>query len=38
MNIYENILVVEYGRPIAEGTPAQIRTNQDVIKAYLGEE
>ncbi len=38
MNISENILVVEYGRPIAEGSPEQIRANPEVIKAYLGEE
>lgn len=37
MNISENILVVEYGRPIAEGTPETIRTHPEVIKAYLGE-
>ncbi len=37
MNISENILVVEYGRPIAEGTPEAIRNNPEVIKAYLGE-
>ena len=37
MNISENILVVEYGRPIAEGTAEEIRQNPDVIKAYLGE-
>lgn len=38
MNISENILVVEYGRPIAEGSPDEIRSNPEVIKAYLGEE
>lgn len=38
MNISENILVVEYGRPIAEGSPETIRANPEVIKAYLGEE
>lgn len=38
MNISENILVVEYGRPIAEGTPKAIQENPEVIKAYLGEE
>lgn len=38
MNISENILVVEYGRPIAEGSPEEIRNNAEVIKAYLGEE
>lgn len=38
MNISENILVVEYGRPIAEGSPEAIRNNPEVIKAYLGEE
>ncbi len=37
MNISENILVVEYGRPIAEGSPEEIRTHPEVIKAYLGE-
>lgn len=38
MKISENILVVEYGRPIAEGTPKAIQENPEVIKAYLGEE
>lgn len=38
MNVSENILVLEYGQPIAEGTPETIRHHPQVIKAYLGEE
>ncbi|MCB1920552.1 MAG: hypothetical protein KDJ28_11310 [Candidatus Competibacteraceae bacterium] len=38
MGISDQILVMEYGRPIATGVPEQIRTDPQVIKAYLGEE
>ncbi len=38
MGISDQILVMEYGRPIATGTPDEIRNNPRVIKAYLGEE
>lgn len=37
MGISEQILVMEHGRPIATGTPEEIRNNSAVIKAYLGE-
>ncbi len=36
MNVCEGIVVVNYGRVIAKGTPEQIKNNPDVIEAYLG--
>lgn len=36
MGICEKIMVLNYGRIIATGTPDEIQTNPEVVKAYLG--
>ena len=38
MGICERLMVLDYGRTIAAGTPEEIRGNPAVIKAYLGSE
>ena len=38
MGISDRILVMEHGKPITTGTPEQVRNDERVIKAYLGEE
>jgi branched-chain amino acid transport system ATP-binding protein len=38
MDLADTVLAIDFGRPIAVGPPRQIQSNQDVVRAYLGQE
>ena len=38
MGLVDRMVVLNFGRKIAEGTPREIRDNADVVAAYLGKQ
>jgi branched-chain amino acid transport system ATP-binding protein len=38
MALSDRVVVIQFGQKIAEGLPQQVAADENVIKAYLGEE
>jgi branched-chain amino acid transport system ATP-binding protein len=36
MDLSDRVVVLDYGRQLADGTPDEVSANQEVIDAYLG--